>query len=83
MANLLLVEDDATLIMSLEMTLQAHGHAVTVCRRLSEARAALNDGLPLIATGDGALWATEVDWGDETPLPIAVGDHFSSTESPT
>jgi len=76
MANLLLVEDDATLIMSLEMTLQAHGHAVTVCRRLSEARAALNDGLPDLLLldlglpdGDGLTLCQELrDQGAITPI---------------
>ena len=51
MANVLLVEDDATLALSLEMTLQAHGHQVTVCRRLTEARETLSDGLPDLLYG--------------------------------
>ena len=46
MADILLVEDDATLVLSLEMTLQAHGHHVIVCRRLAEARDILKGGLP-------------------------------------
>lgn len=46
MAEIFLVEDDATLALSLEMSLEAHGHQVTVCRRLSEAREALAQTLP-------------------------------------
>ena len=38
MPNLLLVEDDPTLALSLEVSLRARGHAVVVCRTLAQAR---------------------------------------------
>ena len=78
MAEILLVEDDATLGMSLELALGDHGHTVRWRRTLADARAALLDrpadlvvldlGLP---DGDGLALCRELRAvGDAVPIVI-------------
>jgi DNA-binding response OmpR family regulator len=46
MARVLLVEDDNTLGMTLEMTLSGHGHALSWCRTIASARDSIADSTP-------------------------------------
>ena len=62
MSNLLLVEDDPTLALSLEVSLRARGHSVVVCRTLAQARRASSEqGFDLVLLdlglpdGDGVV----------------------------
>lgn len=55
MADILLVEDDDTLALSLEISLTDRGHAVTVCRTLGRAREVVGQVKPAVVVLDLGL----------------------------
>jgi methionyl-tRNA formyltransferase len=42
---------------------------------------AVKDGQLLIATGTGAIWATEIDWREQQSEPIEIDGYFSNGEN--